>query len=202
MLNRDFFLPTTRVGKIFVLSAPSGCGKTTLADLLLQHSANCKRAITTTTRAPRLGEKQGVEYDFVTPALFQKMKEQGEFVETVELYGYAYGTTRKAVEEIRQKGVHVLLVIDTQGAKAVFSLWPESVLIFLRPPSFEELKKRLLGRKSEDAQSLALRLEKAKEELLDESFFHYSVVNDQIERAYRVVSSILIAECHRNIYTR
>jgi guanylate kinase len=197
MSNKHFTLPKDRAGKLFILSAPSGAGKSTIAQMLLENLSNFRRAVTTTTRKERSGEIHGVDYNFVTPILFQKMKENGEFFETVEQYGHEYGTTRTDVESLLSQGVHVLLVIDTKGAQAIAKMMTEAVLIFLKPPSLQELEKRLQGRGSEDESSLSLRLKKAKEELLDEVFFQYTVISDEVERVYRVVSSIVIAECHR-----
>ena len=195
--SRNFALPKTKVGNLFILSGPSGTGKTTIAQIVLENLSNFKRAVTTTTRKPRVGEVDGVDYHFVSPEAFQEMMGKGEFLESVEQYGHAYGTTKKAVEEVLCQGSQVLLVIDTRGAKAIKTLMPEAVLIFLKPPSLQELEKRLTGRGSEDKESLARRLEKVHSELLDEKFFQYSVINDEVDRTYRVVSSIIIAECYR-----
>lgn len=196
MSNSVFFLPKREAGKLFVLSAPSGSGKTTIAETLLKKLSNFTKAVTTTTRKKRSGEKEGIDYHFVSPAFFREMKENEEFLETVEQYGHEYGTAKKDVELLLAQGTHVLLVIDTKGARSIAARFPEAVLIFLKPPSLTELEKRLKGRGSEDENSLSQRLKKANEELLDEKFFDYSVISDEVERASHIVASILIAECH------
>lgn len=199
MSNSFFSLPKLSVGKLFVLSAPSGSGKTTIAEALLKKLSNFSKAVTTTTRKKRSGETEGVDYHFVSPALFREMKERGEFLETVEMYGHEYGTAKKDVEFLLSQGTHVLLVIDTKGARSIAKRFPESVLIFLKPPSLAELEKRLKGRGSEDEDSLFQRLKKAHEELLDEKIFDYLVISDEVERVSIVVSSIIIAECHHRM---
>ena len=197
MSNRPFPLPRMKRGKLFILSAPSGTGKTTIAEMVLKNLSHFQRAVTTTTRPERPGEKHGIDYHFVSTDLFCAMKERGDFLESIEQYGHLYGTTKKDVEDLLSQGIHVLLVIDTQGAKTIARFMSDAVLIFLKPPSLEELARRLRGRGSEDEDSLLKRLQKAEDELLDETFFHYSVINDEIEKVYTVVSSIIIAECHR-----
>lgn len=176
---------------IFVLSAPAGTGKTTIAGMLTHSLPFLKKAITTTTRLPRVTERNGVDYYFVTEESFDQMEKKGEFVETVYQYGFHYGTTKKAVQDVLSQGNSVLLVIDTEGAKRVLKLWPEAVLIFVKPPSIEELTRRLVERKTESEESLERRLDKAKNELLDEPFFHYSIVNDRLDDAYQAIRTII-----------
>lgn len=177
---------------IFVMSAPAGTGKTTIASMLTSELPFLERAITTTTRLPRVGEKDGVDYHFVSEGQFHEMETKDAFLETVSLYGYWYGTTKAAVQAVLDKGKSVLLVIDTNGAKRVISLLPEAILIFIKPPSIRELTKRLIGRKSEDADSIRRRVEQATKELQDEPLFQYSVINDTLLRAYHEVKSIII----------
>lgn len=176
---------------IFVISAPAGTGKSTIAAMLTKSLPFLHRAITTTTRSPRENEKEGVDYYFVSLDTFAKMEQEGEFIESVAQYGFRYGTTKKAVLDPLQEGKSVLLVIDTEGAKNVLALWPQAVLIFIKPPSLEELEKRLVGRKSESSASLAKRMLKANQELNDEKYFHYTVVNDRLEDAYEAVKRII-----------
>lgn len=178
--------------KIFVISAPAGTGKTTIASMLTTSLPFLKRAITTTTRAPRENEHDGIDYYFVSDDTFLKIEQRGEFIETVSQYGFRYGTTKKAVQDVLASGNNVLLVIDTEGAKNIAAIWPEAVLIFIKPPSLEELQNRLIGRKSEDKDSLERRMKKAQLELEDEKCFHYSVINDRLEDAYKAVRNIII----------
>lgn len=198
MLNRSITLPCGKQGCIFVLSAPAGTGKTTLADRLVSSFLNLKRAVTVTTRFPRKGEVDGDAYHFVDEQTFLQQMREGFFLEHVLQYGNRYGTDKKDVEQLLASGNHLLLVVDTDGAKAISRIYPQAVLIFIKPPSREELEKRLSKRGSENEHSLQLRLEKATKELQDESFFKYSVVNDDLERALNVLLSIVIAECYIN----
>ena len=195
---QPFALPKTKEGKLFIISAPSGTGKTTIADILLQRLTNFQRAITTTTRHPRPKEINGIDYHFVTLDQFDQMKGESAFLETAEQYDKKYGTAKKDVSLLLGQGKHVLLVIGTQGAKAIKTMMPDAVLIFLKPPSMEELERRLTGRNTEDAEAIAKRLLKAQEELQDEPCFQYSVINDDVQRTADIVTSIVIAECYRN----
>ena len=149
---------------LFVLSAPSGTGKTTVADRLLKSCPKVKRIITTTTRPRREGEVQGVDYIFIDREEFERKIEEGYFLEYANVYGHYYGTPKDQVLKNEEEGIDSLPVIDVQGAKKIKDAYPESVLIFLMPPSIEELRRRLLGR-GYGRENLEQRLQKAEEEI-------------------------------------
>ena len=181
-------------GRLFVVSAPSGTGKSTLVEKLVREFPEAVvRSRSTTTRAPRGHEKPGVDYDFVSREEFEK---ETDFLERAEIYGNLYGTRKSVVENFLAKGKHVVLVIDTQGALHLKGKM-EAVFIFISPPSFEELKRRLQARHTEDLEAVAKRLEWSKSEMTKRSQYDYNVVNDDLETAYQILKSIFIAEEHK-----
>jgi guanylate kinase len=183
-------------GLAFIISAPAGTGKTTLVRKLVQEFPSVVTSISYTTRSPRPGEVEGIDYHFITVSEFEKKIVAGDFLEYVKLYDTYYGTSRQWVEERQNQGKHVVLVIDTQGAlqlKRNFS----AVYIFIRPPSLEILKERLKKRQTEEPKMLKQRLDWAKVELEASQFYDYLIVNDDLDTAYDILRSIIIAECHR-----
>ncbi|WP_141266226.1 guanylate kinase [Thermodesulfovibrio sp. Kuro-1] len=180
-------------GIIFVISAPSGTGKTTLCERLLKILPDLKMSISHTTRQPRPYEKNGVDYFFVDKKNFEKMIVNDEFIEWAEVYGNFYGTSKKVIFDLIKNGYDILLDIDTQGAKNIRKLYPDSVLIFILPPSLKELEKRLLLR-NEDKDIIDKRLSKASQEISQYKFYDYVVTNDSIERALNDLLCIIYAE--------
>ncbi|ACI21848.1 guanylate kinase [Thermodesulfovibrio yellowstonii] len=180
-------------GIIFVISAPSGTGKTTLCERLLKILPDLKMSISHTTRQPRPYEKNGVDYFFVDKKNFEKMIVNDEFIEWAEVYGNFYGTSKKVIFDLIKNGYDILLDIDTQGAKNIRKLYPDSVLIFILPPSLKELEKRLLLR-NEDKDIIDKRLSKASQEISQYKFYDYVVINDSIERALNDLLCIIYAE--------
>jgi guanylate kinase len=187
-------------GLIFIISAPAGTGKTTLVKRLTDEFPHVKSSISYTTREPRQGEIEGVDYHFTDLTEFERKIKANEFLEFVQLYGHFYGTSRKWVEEEINKGNHVILVIDTQGGlllKPKLQPMNAAVFIFLEPPSLEELKKRLLLRKTEPAPIVEQRLACVSREMEQGKQYDYKIINDQIDTAFEVLKSILLAEEHR-----
>ncbi|MEJ7555408.1 MAG: guanylate kinase [Aquificaceae bacterium] len=181
---------------LFVLSAPSGTGKTTVADRLLKSCPKVKRIITTTTRPRREGEVHGVDYIFIDREEFERKIEEGYFLEYANVYGHYYGTPKDQVLKNEEEGIDSLLVIDVQGAKKVKDAYPESVLIFLMPPSIEELRRRLLGR-GYGRENLEQRLQKAEEEIACARHFDYIVVNEFIDKTVEALHMIIVAHRYR-----
>jgi guanylate kinase len=180
-------------GRIFVVSAPSGCGKTTLCRRLLADGLDLADSVSMTTRPPRPGEKEGADYLFVTERRFRRMISEGGFLEHEKNFGNYYGTPRAFVEKNLGRGRPVLLSIDVKGAMKVRRAFPaESVLIFLVPPSIRALKERLVSRRADAADVIKRRLALAKRELSYKKRYDYSIVNDDLDKAYRELKSVVI----------
>ena len=177
-----------------ILSAPSGGGKTTIARRLLERRSDLGYSVSCTTRAPRDGEVDGRDYRFLTSDAFLTARDAGEFAEWAEVHGNFYGTLRSEVERVLASGQHVLMDIDVQGARQFHAAFPDTVLIFVLPPSGEALKTRLSARKSESRERLLVRLRNARSELGEVGRYHYVVVNDNLDRAVDQVSAIIDAE--------
>jgi len=187
------------MGSVVVLSAPSGTGKTTVSFRLLEELSSLKRVITITTREKRPNEKDGVDYIFVSQGEFENMIKAGEFVEYANVYGNYYGTPIKGIKELIDKGFDALLVIDIQGAKAIKKVFPCSLLIFLMPPSLEELYSRFKGRGFEDQNALK-RIEAAKKEIACAKYFDFIVVNRYIDETVHMIKSIIFCNKARKEY--
>lgn len=183
-------------GLAFVVSAPAGTGKTTLVQMLQQEFPCVVESVSYTTRKPRTNERNGKDYFFLSEKEFQEKIEAGEFYEYAKVFDHYYGTSRSFVEKERAKGLHVVLVIDTQGAMLLKKKL-DAAFIFLRPPSLEELERRLRQRSTETDESIAKRLSWAEKEMEMASFYDYQIVNSDLEIAYDVLRSILIAEEHK-----
>ncbi len=183
-------------GLVFIVSAPAGTGKTTLVQMLVKEFPCVIASISYTTRLPRLGEIAGINYHFISASEFEAKIAAADFLEYVKLYGTYYGTSRQWVMEQQKQGKHVVLVIDTQGALKLKGNLP-AIFIFIRPPSLEILRTRLVNRQTESSIMIEQRLEWAKQELVAAQSYDYQVINDNLNQAYQVLRSILIAECHR-----
>ena len=177
-----------------ILSSPSGGGKTTIAHQLLSQRKDLGYSVSCTTRPPREGEVQGRDYHFLAVNEFKRGQDAGEFAESAEVHGHLYGTLRAEVARVLSSGRHVIMDIDVQGAQQFSAAFPESVLIFILPPSSDVLIERLKGRGTEDAKSLIRRFTSAKEELKAIDLYEYVVVNDRIDSAVAAISSIIDAE--------
>jgi len=184
-----------RQGKLFIISAPSGCGKTTLCKKLLKGRIGLKHSISATTRPPRKGEIEGKDYFFVSPEKFQAMIIKKEFLEHEENFGFLYGTPKKFLKALLGKGRNVLLSIDVKGAMNISRLYPkESVLIFIMPPTPAALKKRLESRMTDPQHHISHRLKIARREIGYKDKYDYVVVNDSLEAAYKKLKEIIISE--------
>lgn len=184
-------------GLLFIVSAPAGTGKTTLVRLLTQNFPSVVESISCTTRSPRPGEVDGKDYFFLTREAFEEKKKRGEFLESAEVFGHFYGTSKVFVEEQRRNGKHTILVIDTQGAAFLQSQNIEATYIFISPPDLDVLKERLSGRKTENEKEREERLSWACKEMQCSASYDYLIVNSELKIAYEVLKSILIAEEHK-----
>jgi len=185
---------SVRPGNLVVITGPSGVGKGTVVQKLLHLVPGLTRSVSVTTRPKRAEEVEGVDYFFRTREEFEKMAADRAFMEWAEFAGSLYGTPRAWVEDTLRSGKDVLLEIEVQGAKQIRERFPEAVLIFLSPPDFQVLESRLKGRATESADKIALRLEKARDELRQRHLFHYEVVNDNLEEAVNNLVHIMYAE--------
>ena len=181
-------------GQLIVLSGPSGVGKSTVISELLSERKDIHFSVSFTTRAPRAGEEDGVSYNFVDHTEFERMIADGELLEYAEYVGNYYGTSLKVIQDHLEQGVDVLLDIEVKGAATVKTKCPEAVLIFIIPPSFEELSRRLHGRHTDDEEVIQGRLQKAREEYREIKNYDYLVVNDKVSDAAAEVMAILLAE--------
>ncbi|MBI2119426.1 MAG: guanylate kinase [Elusimicrobia bacterium] len=181
-------------GKLFVISAPSGGGKSTITRELIKKVPGLSFSISVTTRKPRPGERNGKDYFFVTEKEFENIKKEKGFLEFANVHGYWYGTPKKFIEDHLKKGKDILLDIDIQGGKQIKKIYPESILVFIVPPSFKVLEARLRERGKDDDASIQKRLKRAKEEIKEASLYDYLIVNDQLSLAVERARAILIAE--------
>jgi guanylate kinase len=181
-------------GTLFVVSSPSGGGKGTIIRHVLDVVENLRYSVSYTTRAPRLGEVDGREYFFVNREIFEEMVAAGEFLEWACVHGNLYGTAKNQIIEETAAGADLILEVDVQGAASVRQLLMDSVSIFILPPSYEVLRRRLIARGTDSPEELELRLRNAPEELKQYSAFDYVIINDEIDRAVGQLASIINAE--------
>ncbi|WP_161847593.1 guanylate kinase [Athalassotoga saccharophila] len=181
-------------GLIFVMSGPSGAGKTTIVKMALSQIEGMEFSVSYTTRPKRENEVEGVDYFFVDEKTFRELIKKGEFLEWAEVHGHLYGTSKKFVEERLEKGKNLLLDVDVKGALNIKKIYKDGIFIFVAPPSFKELKERLLKRHTESKDDFEKRIEDAKFELSQISKFDYLIVNREINTAVKELVSIIIAE--------
>ena len=177
--------------KLFILSAPSGCGKTSLAQALIESRDDVAIATSHTTRAMRPGEHDAVDYYFTGTQNFEDMITRNEFLEYARVFDNLYGTSIAAAEDLMAKGQHVILDIDWQGARQVREIYPDVVSVFIVPPSVETLEHRLRGRGQDDEATIARRMQGAKDELAHQSEYDHIIVNDDFDTALAELGKLL-----------
>jgi guanylate kinase len=183
-----------RDGILFVVSAPSGAGKTTLCKGITDSLENLTHSISYTTRKPRSGEIDGRDYYFVTEDRFRDMVQAGDFAEYAEVHANLYGTSKRVLDDMIREGVDVILDIDTQGARQIKSHFITAVFVFIMPPSMAILEERLRNRKSDREDEIRKRMRRAVDEIRDYGLYDYIVVNRDFERALSELRSIVVAE--------
>ncbi|MGI6632249.1 MAG: guanylate kinase [Bacillota bacterium] len=181
-------------GRLFVITAPSGCGKGSLRRALMAKDGMLTFCPSVTTRAPRAGEADGVDYFFVSREEFLSMKDQGGLAEWAEVYGNLYGTPGKAIDDALESGRDVILEKDVQGARTLREAYPEGVFVFVLPPSVEELRRRICGRGTETPDQLEIRLRSATEEMSDLKDYDYVIINSDLDRAVERLLAIVAGE--------
>ncbi len=186
-------------GLLFVVSAPSGAGKTTLCQALTASLENLTHSISYTTRKPRPGEIDGRDYFFVTQERFRSMISAGDFAEWAEVHSNLYGTSRRVLDDMMNRGIDVILDIDTQGAKQIKGKFPPALFIFIMPPSLDILEERLRNRKSDDEAEIGKRMLRARDEIRDYALYDYIIANRDFDRALGELKAIIIADrCRTN----
>ena len=187
-------MTTRKEGLVFVVSAPSGAGKTTLCKAITDSLGNLRHSISYTTRRPRPGEKDGRDYFFVTEEKFRGMVQAGDFAEWAEVHSNLYGTSRQALDHIVSKGIDVILDIDTQGAKQIRKTFEKAMFLFILPPSLAVLEERLRNRRSDDGEEIKKRMQRAHEEIREYAMYDYIIINRDFDRALDELRSIIVAE--------
>lgn len=181
-------------GRLFVITAPSGAGKTSLIDALIREDPSLQLSTSYTTRPPRPGEKDGVDYHFVDEPSFLAMRDRGEFLENAEVHGFRYGTAKRVITDALARGEDLILEIDWQGARQVRALYPHCVGIFILPPSIEELERRIRARGQDSEAVIRRRLDNARGEMDHAREFDYAIINKDFDTARRKLAEVIRAE--------
>ncbi len=180
-------------GNLIILSAPSGTGKTTIVKKIMPHMERLTFSVSHTTRPPRQGEENGIDYHFTSKEQFQELINAGGFLEWAEVHGNFYGTSQEAVDQWLDQGYDVFLDIDVQGARQVNEAAPDAISIFITPPSWPEQERRLRDRGTDSDETIALRLNNAKKEMRDIDDYDFVIVNDELEQAAEMMKSVILA---------
>lgn len=184
----------SRQGNLFIVSAPSGAGKTTLCKMVCKTLEGIEHSVSYTTRLPRKDEIDTVDYTFIGKEAFLEMVERGEFLEWAEVHGNLYGTSRKRIGDMRARGIDVIMDIDTQGAGQLMGKGIDASFIFILPPSLEELTRRLETRNTDTEEVIRKRLTRAKEEIKEYKKYEYVIINDSLDRALDSLVSVVKAQ--------
>ena len=185
-------------GLLYIISAPSGTGKTTLLKRVMSYFPGIRFSVSYTTRPPRSGERDGKDYHFISPQQFQQMVEEGAFAEWAEVLGNRYGTALDSIRESRLQGIDLILDIDSQGARQIGEQFNGGIFIFIFPPSLEVLRQRLNDRKVDGQEVIQFRVAQARDEMKQAKWYDYIIVNERVEEAVEQLKSIIIAErCRR-----
>ena len=182
------------MGRLIVISAPSGCGKTTIVERLLERNKKWMRSVSYTTRPPRPGEESGKDYFFISQEEFRRKEQEGFFLESAEVFNHSYGTSKQFVMDRLASGRDVILAVDIQGMKEIkkrVSGECEMVSIFIMPPSAQALKRRLMKRKTETKKEIAKRLEVAQQEMSERTLYDHVVVNRRVDQAVKAIEEVL-----------
>lgn len=179
------------MSNIFVVSGPSGSGKSTVCHMVASRDPLVRISVSATTRSPRDGEEDGREYFFLSEEDFEAKTEGDEFYEYARNFNNSYGTLKSHVDALAADGYDVILEIDVKGAKQVKQKNPKAVLIFIMPPSYDELKLRLTGRESESAEQIAMRLKQAEEEMMESTLYDYVLINDELDECTAKLAGII-----------
>jgi guanylate kinase len=180
-------------GNLFIVSAPSGAGKTSMVNALLAHNKEIALSVSYTSRAPRPGETDGVDYHFVSRETFLSMARRGDFLESAEVYGNLYGTSQSWIEQQTAGGRDILLEIDWQGAAQVRGKFPDCISIFILPPTLQALETRLKGRAQDSAEVIARRIRAAREDITHVAEFDYVIINDKLDYALQQLNAVVVA---------
>ena len=180
-------------GNLFIISAPSGAGKTSLVQSLLKHDPHIELSVSYTTRDPRSGEQNGKDYHFVSRETFLEMAKRGEFLESAEVYGNLYGTSQNWIRQEIARGRDILLEIDWQGAAQVRRLFPDCVSIFILPPSLAALEQRLKGRGKDSDAVIAKRMAAVREDVSHVAEFNYVIINDDLNDALQELAAVVLS---------
>ncbi|MDP8261624.1 MAG: guanylate kinase [Candidatus Kappaea frigidicola] len=178
-------------GKLFIISAPSGAGKTTLEQMLLDSELDLIKSVSATTRKPRASEANNRDYIFLSKDEFAKERDEGKFLEWAEVFGNFYATPKTKVINAIEEGKNIILSIDVQGAEQVKKIFPEAILIFIKTPNFNTLKSRLEKRLTDSNEEIDRRLEVAKDELAKLDMYNYTIVNDDLDNAFYELKNVI-----------
>jgi guanylate kinase len=183
--------PAIASGRLFIVSAPSGAGKTTLCDALRSRFGDLAYSISYTTRSPRRGERDGKDYFFISQEAFEQGIAEGRWAEWARVHGYLYGTSAEWIAQTLAQGKDILMDIDVQGTRQLLQRFPQAVTIFIRPPSIETLEKRLRQRGADDAATIAIRLKNARSEMDQQNIYRHVLINEDLDKAKREFIAII-----------